>query len=421
MEDRIYCCIDLKSFYASVECVERGLDPFKENLVVADPDRSKGTICLAITPAMKKLGIKNRCRLFEIPEKVKYVVAKPRMKLYMEKSLEIYSVYLNYISSDDILVYSIDECFIDLTDYVKIYSMSAVSLAKLLTEKVYEKTGIRATVGVGTNLFLAKVALDVTAKKSPDFIGILDEQSFKKDVWHHKPITDIWNIGPGIAERLKKHGLYDLYDVAHYPEEPLYREFGVNAELLIDHANGIEPCTISDVKNYKSKSNSISTSQVLFRDYSFSEAETVLKEMVDSLCLELVEKGLVTDNISLFVGYSEKEKSAAKSMKISGYTDSFKKIMSYFSMLFNKIVDKNKTVRKIGVGLNDVKPEEYKDFDMFYDEIAEEKEKSMAKTVIKIKEKFGKNSILKGTSFKSEATQKERNKMIGGHNAGEDE
>ena len=269
MKDRIYCCIDLKSFYASVECVERGLDPFKTNLIVADPTRTEKSVCLAITPAMKDLGIRNRCRVFEIPKNIEYITAKPRMKLYMKKSAEIYSIYLQYISSEDIHVYSIDEVFIDLTDYVKIYKKTPHQVAKMLIDKVFELTGITATVGIGTNLFLAKIALDITAKSSPDFMGYLDEEAFRKTIWHHRPITDIWNIGQGISKRLSEYGIFDLYGVAHAKEALLYRLFGINAELLIDHAKGIEPCTIKDIHNYKSKNHSLSNSQILFCNYNF--------------------------------------------------------------------------------------------------------------------------------------------------------
>ena len=230
-KQRIYCCIDLKSFYASVECVARGLDPFKTNLIVADPDRTTRSVCLAITPAMKALGIKNRCRVYQIPPTVEYITAKPRMKLYMRKSAEIYGIYLRYISPDDIHVYSVDECFIDLTDYIKLYKTDAKSLAKTLTEAVFKQTGIRATVGIGTNLYLAKIALDITAKNSPDFMGYLTEELYKKTLWHHRPITDFWNVGPGIAKRLENLKIYDMYGVSVFDEKILYKEFGVNAEL----------------------------------------------------------------------------------------------------------------------------------------------------------------------------------------------
>ncbi len=422
MENKIYCCIDLKSFFASCECVERGLDPFKDNLVVADSTRKEGTICLAITPSMKALGIKNRCRVFEIPKDVEYVMAKPRMKLYMNKSLEIYSVYLKYISPNDIHVYSIDECFIDLTDYLKLYKKTPKELATLLINEVYTKTGIRASCGIGTNLFLAKLALDITAKHSKDFMGFLDVEEFKKTIWHHKPITDVWNIGEGIAKRLYKYGITDLYGVVHFPEKTLYKEFGINAELLIDHANGIEPCTIKDIKFYKSKSRSISNGQVLFSDYSFCDAEIVIKEMVENLVLELVENHLVTDSISLDIGYSDRSlKHTGGSRKISVFTDSYKKLKEEILKIYYETTDKSKTIRRINISLNDVYDETYLSYDLFSDVEKDKKERNLNKTIISIKEKFGKNSILRGINFEEKATQRERNKMIGGHNGGEDE
>ena len=250
MKQKIYLCIDLKSFYASVECVERGLDPLRENLVVADPSRGRGGICLAITPPMKKLGIKNRCRIFEIPDTVKYITAIPRMKLYMEYSAKIYSIYLKYVAAEDIHVYSIDECFFDITHYLPLYRKTGRQMAQMLLDAVFAETGISATVGIGTNLFLAKVALDITAKHAPDRIGILDEAMFREQIWHHRPITDIWNIGKGVAKRLEKHAIFDLYGIAHTDEKVLYKEFGVNAEFLIDHSKGIEPCTIREIKEY---------------------------------------------------------------------------------------------------------------------------------------------------------------------------
>ena len=285
MENRTYLCIDLKSFYASVECVERGLDPFSANLVVADPSRGRGAICLAVSPALKALGVKNRCRIFEIPEKVRYITAMPRMKRYMEYSADIYSVYLRYISPEDIHVYSIDECFFDVTAYLKMYSKSPKEMANMLMDAVMRETGICATAGIGTNMFLAKVALDITAKHAEDHIGYLNEEEFKRQLWHHRPITDIWNVGRGIAARLERYGIYDLYGVAHTDEAKLYKEFGINAEFLIDHANGREPCTIEEIHNYKSKTESMSNNQILFEDYSYDDAYLVLKEMVNLIAL----------------------------------------------------------------------------------------------------------------------------------------
>lgn len=425
MKDRIYCCIDLKSFFASVECVERGLDPFKTNLVVADPARTDKSICLAITPAMKMLGIKNRCRVYEIPKSVKYITAKPRMKLYMNKSAEIYGIYLKYISPDDIHVYSIDECFIDLTDYVKLYKMTAKELAKMLIDKVFEITGIHATVGIGTNLFLTKIALDITAKHSEDFMGYLDEEIFKKTLWHHRPITDFWNIGVGTANRLYKRGIVDLYDVAHYPEEMLYKEFGVNAELLIDHANGIEPCTIADIKAYRTKSNSLSNSQILFSDYNFSDGLIILKEMVYNLGLELVEKGLVCNGVALGVNYSRREDERnlkdGGTRKLPIFTDSINRLLTEFIKLYKEVVRKDIPIRRIEIGLTNVLDKMYKSYDLFTDLELDKKETRLNSTLVDIKNKYGKNALLKGVSYCERATARARNKMIGGHNGGEDD
>ena len=422
MKEKRYVCIDLKSFFASCECVERGLDPFKVNLVVADPERSENTVCLAITPAMKALGIKNRCRVGDIPQTVEYIIAKPRMKLYMAKSAEIYSVYLRYISPEDIHIYSIDECFIDVTDYMKLYKKTEFEIAKLLTDEVYKKTGIRATVGIGTNLFLAKVALDVTAKKSPDFTGYLDEEKFKKTMWHHTPITDVWNIGHGTAERLLKYGIHDLYGVAHFDEKVLYKEFGINAELLIDHANGIEPCTIADIKKYRTHSTSLSTSQILFKNYDFSAAFLIVKEMLDGLTLELIDHEFVTDSVSLYVGYANKSvKTTGGTVKINEFTDSYKKLLTHFKKLYCDTTYKDKPIRKITIGLNDLVDKTHKTFDFFTDERAEKKEHDISETVIDIKKKFGKNAIIKGMSLEENATARVRNRLVGGHNGGEDE
>lgn len=301
--ERTYICIDLKTFYASVECAARGLDPFTQNLVVADTSRGRTTICLAISPAMKKLGIRNRCRLFEIPQNVDYIAAPPRMRHYMEISARIYGIYLEYVSPLDVHVYSIDECFIDATSYLSLYGLTAREFADELRGAVLARTGITATAGIGPNLFLAKVALDITAKHEDDGIGELDEERFRQDIWRHRPITDIWGIGPGTAERLAKYRVYDLMGVAALDSRILYREFGVNAEYLIDHAHGIEPCTIAEIQAYRPQASSMVNGQVLSRNYSYDEALTVLREMVDASVLELVEQGVVASSISLYVGY----------------------------------------------------------------------------------------------------------------------
>ena len=420
--ERTYLCIDLKSFYASVECVSRCLDPLKTNLVVADPSRGSGAICLAITPPMKKLGIHNRCRIFEIPNNVKYITALPRMKKYMEISSEIYGIYLKYVSCEDIHIYSIDECFIDVTKYLSLYQLSAYDLATRIIKDVLASTGITATAGIGTNLFLAKVALDITAKKAKDNIGYLDVELFKKTIWHHLPITDIWNISHGIANRLAKYKVYDLYGITQMDPNILAKEFGVNSILLIDHANGIEPCTIEEIHNYKPKNNSISNSQILFEDYNYDDALLVLKEMVDLNVLELVEKGLVTNSIGLGVGYSKDViKSTGGTSKLSGFTQSRDKLMDAFIRLFKKVVNPNYPIRRIGVGFGNVVSEDYASIDLFTDQDSLDKEKRMQEAIIEIKKRYGKNSILKAMDLSPKATTKKRNNLIGGHNSGEEQ
>ena len=306
MDSKTYVCIDLKSFYASVECRERGLDPLTTNLVVADPERTEKTICLAVSPAMKALGVPGRCRVFEIPAGIDYIMAPPRMQLYIDYSAEIYAVYLKYISKEDIHVYSIDEVFMDVTEYLGMYQMTAKELSIRIMDDVLKTTGITAAAGIGSNLYLAKIALDITAKHSADHIGVLDEESYRKTLWNHKPLTDFWRIGRGISNRLARAGITTMGEIAQTEEDLLYQMFGIDAELLIDHAWGREPVTMADIKAYKPKSNSISSGQVLGCDYNYEDARLVVKEMADMLSLELVDKGLVTDSISLYVGYTNR-------------------------------------------------------------------------------------------------------------------
>lgn len=438
-ENRTYVCIDLKTFYASVECVARGLDPFTTNLVVADPERTKTTICLAITPAMKDLGIRNRCRLFEIPEGVQYIIAKPRMRHYMEVSADIYAIYLRYVSPEDIHVYSIDECFIDATPYLALYGTTARGFASMLMDAVLAETGICATAGVGTNLFLAKVALDITAKHAPDNIGYLDRPEFERLIWDHRPITDIWNIGPGIEKRLAKLGVHDLRGVTRLDESVLYSEFGVNAEYLIDHAHGVEPCTIAQIKAYEPQGKSMSNGQVLPGDYTYEEALTVLKEMVDQLVLELVEKSLVAESISLWVGYareaaSEEDEPAFQgehgrragrksfphtggTRKLHERTNSLKRLSSRFEELFAETTDRTKPIRRIHVGFGSIMSEDFATVDLFTDIEAEAQERSLQNAVLAVKDRFGKNALLRGTSLTEKATARERNEQVGGHHA----
>ncbi len=419
-KQRTYVCIDLKSFFASVECVERGLDPMSVNLVVADPDRTEKTICLAITPAMKALGIRNRCRVFEIPEAVEYIMAPPRMQLYIDYSARIYSIYLKYVSKEDIHVYSIDEVFIDVTDYMNLYKTDAVTLAKRMMNDVFATTGITATCGIGTNMYLTKIALDITAKHVPDHIGILNEESYKRLLWDHKPLTDFWRIGPGIAGKLEKYGIFTMRDIAMADEDLLYRLFGVDAELLIDHAWGIEPTTIADIKAFKPRHNSISQGQVLPRDYEFEEGRLIVKEMADLMCLDLVDKGVVTQSVSMYIGYASyyEEEPARGSMKIPAATASSRRLVPCVEQLYEKTVNPSLKIRRINISFNDVADEAYVQYDLFTNPEEIDKERKLARAMIEMKKKYGKNAILKGMNLEKGGTTIERNAQIGGHKSG---
>ncbi len=418
--EKTYICIDLKSFYASVECVERGLDPLITNLVVADPERTDKTICLAITPAMKALGIKNRCRVFEIPKNVSYIIAEPRMKLYLEYSAKIYSIYLKYISKDDIHVYSIDEVFMDVTDYLFLYKMTGSKLGERIMQDIFSETGIPASCGIGTNLYLTKVALDITAKHSPNFIGYLDEEGYKKTLWHHRPLTDFWRVGKGTANKLASVGIYTMYDIAHANEELLYHLFGVDAELLIDHAWGIEPVTIADIKSYNSRTNCLSSGQVLMRDYSFEEGKLIVKEMMDLLCLDMVEKNIVTSSVTLQVGYSNAlhVEHSRGTVTLDTETNADIIIIPAITKLYERIVNPLYPVRRIYITVNNVIPEEYSQYSLFADGESLEKNRRLQKAMIDIKNKYGKNAILKGMNLQKSSTAIERNRQIGGHKSG---
>ena len=416
--ERTYCCIDLKSFYASVECVERGLDPFEADLVVADPERGEKTICLAVSPALKAKGVPGRCRVFQIPKHLSYIKAKPRMRRYMEVSAQIVGIYLEYMSAQDMHVYSIDECFIDLTPYITLYGKTAKELVNLLRDEVFRRTGITATAGIGPNLFLAKVALDVTAKHVDDGIGVLDELSFREQIWPHRPITDIWQIGPGIARRLAEHGIYDLGGVARANIDMLYREFGVNAEYLIDHAWGLEPCTIVDIHAYEPKETSLGNGQVLPCDYSFEEGHTILREMTDETALDLVGKRLVTNHVSLYVGYRKDEGlagHASASRKIPLYTNSFDKLWAIMEELYEEAVDAGRPIRRINMAFGGLIAEECAPRDLFADLEAEDAEHSRQEAILAIKKKFGADAVMKGTSLKEKARGFERAHQVGGH------
>ncbi|MBR2870427.1 MAG: DNA repair protein [Clostridia bacterium] len=414
---KVYFCIDMKSFFASVECAERGLNPFEANLVVADGSRGDGAICLAVSPKLKSIGVSNRCRLFEIPKHLDVIIAKPRMRKYIEYAADIYEIYLKYLSPDSIHVYSIDECFIDATDYVHVHEVSPKDFAKKLMDEIAVKTGIPATAGIGTNLFLAKVALDITAKKVPDHIGYLDEETFKKTLWHHTPITDIWGISRGTEKRLAKMYITDLYGITLCSEKRLYKEFGINAELLIDHAWGRETCTIQDIKNYKSKSRSLSNSQIFFHDYDFAGARLALTEMALTLCQSLISERLIAGGVFVGIGYSKDViPSTGGSMKMPRATSLFSYIKEYVLKLFDKFADKNTPIRKVSIGYYNLADESSEGYDLFTDIDSAKKEKRLEQTVIGIKQKFGKNAMLRGMDLQEGATARDRNKLIGGHN-----
>ena len=415
---KAYLCIDLKTFFASVECVERKLDPFAVNLVVADPSRGKGALCLAVSPKMKEQGVHNRCRIFEIPDNISYITAMPRMNLYMQYSADIYGIYLKYISGEDIHVYSIDEAFLDVSEYLQMYSVSAKELARMILQDIYTTTGITATVGIGTNLYLAKIALDITAKHAKDNMGVLDEQLYRETLWHHKPVSDFWQVGRGISKRLEKYSVADMYDIAHMDERILYREFGVNAEYLIDHAWGREPTTIKEIKAYKSKSNSLSNSQILFEDYNYEEALLVLKEMVELNVQNLVESHRVTDHIGLYIGYSARNvKATGGSRKLSNVTNSYAYLRNAFIELYRETVNRQELVHMLSISFGNVVDEMYETYDLFTDFNALEKEKKLQLTLLNIKHKFGKNAVIKGMNLLNKATAISRNKLVGGHNA----
>lgn len=494
MTERKYLCIDLKSFFASVECVERGLNPLTTNLVVADRERTEKTICLAVTPSLKALGVSGRARLYEVVQKVReennrrrfnapkrtftdksfnstelndnptleidYIVAPPRMAYYMEYSTRIYNVYLKYIAPEDIHVYSIDEVFIDITHYLATYRMSAHDFARKLIKDVLATTGITATAGIGTNMYLAKIAMDIEAKHIPaDEDGVriaeLDEMSYREKLWSHKPLTDFWRVGKGYANKLERYGMRTMGDVARcslYDEDLLYRLFGVNAELLIDHAWGWEPCTIKEIKAYKPSTNSLSSGQVLKEPYYFDKAKLVTREMAEALVLELVAKKLVTNQIVLTIGYDidnltddniqysgdvvtdfygrKVPKHAHGTGNIGQYTASSKLIVDATMELYDRIVNKSLLVRRITIAAcklqreKDIRENQVEQLDLFtdYEEKNKQaetlaKEKKMQEAVLSIKKKYGKNAILKGMNLEDGATAKERNRQIGGHKA----
>ena len=419
-KQRIYFVIDMKSFFASVECAERGLDALTTKLVVADEERTSATICLAVSPALKKLGIANRCRLFEIPTNIDFIIAPPRMRKYIEYAAEIYGIYLKYIDKNDIHVYSIDECFIDVTDYLKIYNMKAKDFAKKLMQEIMDKLHIPSSVGIGTNLYLAKIALDITAKHSPDKIGWLTEEKYINTLWNHKPLNDFWQVSTGTINRLAKYGVYDMEGIAKTDEKVLYREFGINAELLIDHAWGREPCLMSDIKQYRGKTKSISSSQILPCNYKFEDAKLVMMEMIQNGCYELFRRGYVTQHLHLVIGYGDNRNENAKgTTRMKVVTNLYSIISEYAKSLFDEIVDNQRPIRKLTYTFGGLMTEDNEQYDFFTDITHVEKEKQLVKSILDIHDKYGKNSILKGVDLEEKATQKERNETIGGHRSGE--
>lgn len=508
MKERIYIAIDLKSFYASVECVERGLNPLTTNLVVADASRTEKTICLAVSPSLKSYGISGRARLFEVVETVRrinaqrrekapghrlegesflaaelsadpklalgYIAAPPRMAYYMEYSTRIYDIYLKYVAPEDMHVYSVDEVFMDVTDYLDTYQMTPERLAATIIQDVLDSTGITATAGIGSNLYLCKIAMDVEAKHiEPDENGVriarLDEMSYRRNLWNHQPITDFWRVGPGYARKLAQAGMYTMGDVArcsigrdtdYYNEDLLYRLFGVNAELLIDHAWGFEPCTVPEIKAYKPETNSISSGQVLHCPYETDKAKLVLKEMADQLALDLVNKKIVTDQIVLTVGYDIENlsdpsrrsayhgsietdrygrsipKQAHGTQNLDDYTSSSHRIMNAAVDLFDRLIDPTLLIRRLYIVANHIIPEDtalqkkdrFTQLDLFTDYAAEEqkqkadaadlaRERKLQEAMLSIRKKFGKNAVLKAMNLEEGATAKDRNNQIGGHKA----
>ena len=487
---RTYLAIDLKSYYASAECAARGLDPLTTHLVVADASRTEKTICLAVSPSLKALGIPGRARLFEVVQRVRqvnagrlkaairnrtalrregkyclaasswdaealardpslevaYLVAPPRMAYYEKVSRQIYGIYLKYIAPEDILVYSIDEVFIDATPYLDHYKMTAHELTRTMIQEVLRTTGITATAGIGSNLYLAKLAMDITAKHAaPDRDGVriaeLDEESFRYLLWDHKPLTDFWQVGPGTARRLEKHGIHTMGELARFSltgQELLYQEFGVNAEILIDHAWGLEPCGMKEINAYQPESNSLSEGQVLSCPYPYEKARIVVQEMADSLVYHLTDKGLATDGLTLDIGYDRENcdkggyrgpvlvdrygrrvpKAAHGTARLDAPTNLGSQLGAAVLELFDRIADRKLTIRRLNLTANRVvKDEGILQTDLFTDTARLEKEKNLQETLLDLKKKFGKNAVLKGTNYLEGATMRDRNGRIGGHKA----
>ena len=422
-KERTYFCIDMKTFYASVECAERGYNPFETNLVVADLTRGKNALCLAISPRMKAQGVKNRCRLSDIPPDIRYEVAPPRMQLYIDYAADIYAIYLNYFDPVDIHVYSIDESFIDATDYLAMYHTDGPALARLLMNEIADRLHIPSTAGIGTNLYLAKIALDITAKHARDHMGCLDEAGYRRLLWDHTPITDFWQVAGGTARRLAARGIYTMRGIAMAPEEMLYKVFGINAELLIDHAWGRESCRIADIKNYRAETKSVSFSQILPRDYSFMEARTVMQEMAIHGCHELMRRHVITRSVWVGVGYSGEfgRQMSNGSGRLRAATSLLSLLQPEVEAVYDRIAVPNIPIRRLGLSFGNVVDEGCEGYDLFADWNAIDREKARERAVLGIMDRYGKNAVLRGTDLMPGATQRERNEMIGGHRAGYDD
>ena len=423
MARHTYLCIDLKSFYASVECVERGLDPMTARLVVADPERSKGTICLAVSPELKRLGVRNRCRVYEIPKDIDYIMATPRMQRYIDYAAEIYGIYLEHIAPEDMHVYSIDEVFLDVTRYLPLYGFTPRQMAAFLMDEVRSRLGIRATCGIGTNLYLAKIALDIHAKHAPDFIAELDEETYCETLWTHRPLTDFWRIGPGTVRRLERLGLYTMRDIAHANEDALYKAFGIDAELLIDHAWGRETATMEDIHHYHTRSSSLSSGQVLMRDYAFDEGKVILREMMEQLALDMMAQGVATRSVTLWIGYSGRteHKGASGTAALETETNSARALVRAVLEVYDRVVSPQLPIRRVNISCNQLVSEtELYQYSLLDHDTRESlaRDRKLQKTVLELKHKFGKNAVLKGVDLTDCATAIERNGQIGGHKSG---
>ena len=391
------------------------------DLVVADPERGDKTICLAVSPSLKKKGVKNRCRVFEIPSHIHYIKAPPRMQKYIDYAASIYGIYLRYFSFEDVYVYSIDEAFLDVTGYLARYKKTPKEMAVFLMDRITDEVGVRATAGIGTNLYLCKIALDINAKHAPDFIGVLDEESYREKLWDHKPLSDFWRIGKGIEARLARFGIFTMRQIAHAPEDLIYKEFGIDAELLIDHAWGRESVTMRDIQAYKPKNNSICSGQVLFKDYPFDEALVVVKEMGDDIALQLSRKKKKAAGITLGVGMAGRSGGGGRHMSYSfpSPTQNDLAFRDIAARLFVSMVGKDEYVRRFMISLSGIVDDnDPVQLDLFLDNEESKKRESIQKAILSIKDTYGKNAILKGMDYEEGATQRERNVQIGGHKSG---